>query len=719
MGRDPDKSCNISASQLELGELEMSGDTLNRNKNFGAWTGRLKRAAFFMVLATACIPWPSAVQAAASQEDIRVVIFADLGSKYKATVPAVTLKSSGSLSVGQNSGGSFQAWMGLPDSTARFSVDSYRVKVLEGNEAAAIKAAQALQKTNDKPTVFIGSKNGGSVYQVYAGLYASEQSAQAAVQRISSATGAQAEVKGNKHWSTGSYGSEQEANLVRTTIAAAGFDAFTVIQSRGQYAVWVGEESNDSKLSALKTELESKQPRLTLSKVNTTQTGLILRQEAGVTTGSQVMPHYMLSGSNNSKIIVNGGNNGIQVVERSQRTYRGDMEIGITSGQLALVNEVPLEQYLYSVVGAEVYSSWPAEALKAQAVAARSYALAQGNRFQIGNVVDGTLSQAYNGKSSEHANVNEAVDATAGEVIKSGGKVVEAVFSSNAGGVTADASEVWNSGGEAFASVDSSGDTSAQKGAQEWYHVLLSNGKTGYIREDNAKELEGVTEAGLDKITVTAENTNVRPIPQIQSTVTPVAKAQPGEEMIVLEKVPQSGDYAWVRGPFTAAQIAKSLQGKITGTVPSSVNHLDVTKRGPSGRVLEVEADGTPLKVKYPDMYRSAMGGLPSTLFDIASTGSYTVLGADEATTHVSGTQGTQILSASGSSTLSGNGVVVMNEDRHARVIDKTQSFIFTGKGNGHGLGLSQWGANGLAEQGYDYKKILQHYYKNVDIVKD
>ncbi|MBU9705313.1 SpoIID/LytB domain-containing protein [Paenibacillus sp. AK121] len=697
----------------------MSGDTLNRNKNFGAWTGRLKRAALIMVLATACIPWPSAVQAAAAQEDIRVVIFADLGSKYKATVPAVTLKSSGSLSVGQNSGGSFQAWMGLPDSTARFSVDSYRVKVLEGNEAAAIKAAQALQKTNDKPTVFIGSKNGGSVYQVYAGLYASEQSAQAAVQRISSATGAQAEVKGNKHWSTGSYGSEQEANLVRTTIAAAGFDAFTVIQSRGQYAVWVGEESNDSKLSALKTELESKQPRLTLSKVNTTQTGLILRQEAGVTTGSQVMPHYMLSGSNNSKIIVNGGNNGIQVVERSQRTYRGDMEIGISSGQLALVNGVPLEQYLYSVVGAEVYSSWPAEALKAQAVAARSYALAQGNRFQIGNVVDGTLSQAYNGKSSEHANVNEAVDATAGEVIKSGGKVVEAVFSSNAGGVTADASEVWNSGGEAFASVDSSGDTSAQKGAQEWYHVLLSNGKTGYIREDNAKELEGVTEAGLDKITVTAENTNVRPIPQIQSTVTPVAKAQPGEEMIVLEKVPQSGDYAWVRGPFTAAQIAKSLQGKITGTVPSSVNHLDVTKRGPSGRVLEIEADGTPLKVKYPDMYRSAMGGLPSTLFDIASTGSYTVLGADGATTHVSGTQGTQILSASGSSTSSGNGVVVMNEDRHARVIDKTQSFIFTGKGNGHGLGLSQWGANGLAEQGYDYKKILQHYYKNVDIVKD
>lgn len=124
----------------------MSGKAFNRESIFGAWMGRAKRAAAIMVLATVCIPWSSGVHAAAAQEDIRVVIFADLGSKYKATVPAVTLKSSGGLSVGQNSGGSFQTWMGLPDSTARFSVDSYRVKVLEGNEAAAIKAAQALQR---------------------------------------------------------------------------------------------------------------------------------------------------------------------------------------------------------------------------------------------------------------------------------------------------------------------------------------------------------------------------------------------------------------------------------------------------------------------------------------------------------------------------------------------------------------------------------------------
>jgi len=50
-------------------------------------------------------------------------------------------------------------------------------------------------------------------------------------------------------------------------------------------------------------------------------------------------------------------------------------------------------------------------------------------------------------------------------------------------------------------------------------------------------------------------------------------------------------------------------------------------------------------------------------------------------------------------------------------VVEAT-SFLFVGKGNGHGVGMSQWGAKGLADQGYDYKAILQYYYKNVELVK-
>ncbi|KAA2283975.1 sporulation protein, partial [Clostridioides difficile] len=75
-------------------------------------------------------------------------------------------------------------------------------------------------------------------------------------------------------------------------------------------------------------------------------------------------------------------------------------------------------------------------------------------------------------------------------------------------------------------------------------------------------------------------NTNVRAVPLIQSTVEPVAKMNPGNEAVVLAKVAQSNDYAWVRGPFTSAQLVKSLQGKTTSSVPASISTLEVTKRG-------------------------------------------------------------------------------------------------------------------------------------------
>ncbi|WP_036725677.1 SpoIID/LytB domain-containing protein, partial [Paenibacillus forsythiae] len=136
---------------------------------------------------------------------------------------------------------------------------------------------------------------------------------------------------------------------------------------------------------------------------------------AGLDLSSETqVPHYAVSGG--GKFMAAGSSSGIQLAERSKRTYRGSLELGGSNGSLSVINELPLEQYLYSVVGGEVSSSWPAEALKAQAVAARSYALAQGARFDIANVVDTTLSQVYNGIGTEAASVTSAVDATAGEV---------------------------------------------------------------------------------------------------------------------------------------------------------------------------------------------------------------------------------------------------------------------------------------------------------------
>lgn len=91
-------------------------------------------------------------------------------------------------------------------------------------------------------------------------------------------------------------------------------------------------------------------------------------------------------------------------------------------------------------------------------------------------------------------------------------------------------------GAGVFSNVDSPGDASAQAGLHTWYHVLLSSGVSGYIREDNVKELATKTEAGLSKVTVTAQNTNVRPIPLIQSTVEPVAKMNRARRLLFWRK---------------------------------------------------------------------------------------------------------------------------------------------------------------------------------------
>lgn len=670
---------------------------------------------------------PAGASHADSNSTIRVALYADIGSKYKSTVPVVTMLSTQSFTLMSNQPESTPLLSVPAQSRIRVSVDGYRVKVMETSSwKTAADAAKKLQSTSDKPQIYMISRNGTNVYQLYTGVYASEAAAKDGLTRVVKAgLGIPADqtpaVKGDKHLSAGRYSSEQEADTALSSITAAGFDAWKVVLSgsdgSAQFEVWVGEAANDKDLGAVQTAVSAVLPQLAMSAA--TSPGLIMRLDAGLDLSSETQAnHYMVSG-NDAKFLAVGSEAGIQLEERSKRTYRGNMELSNLRGSLAVINEVPLEQYLYAVVGGEVSSSWPDEALKAQAVAARSYAMAQGNRFEVANVVDSTLSQVYNGIGSEAPVIIKAVDATAGEVLMSGGKVIEAVFSSNSGGVTSDPSEVWGNGGDAFASVPSKEDVAATATAKKWYYLLLANGTSGYAREDNIKLTGNKTAAGLDIATATTKDVNVRPLPAVESSVSAVGKLNPGENAVVLDKVYESGSYSWIKGPYTSADLLKSLQGKTTSTLPSSILNLQVTQRGPSGRAIQVKANGQALDVKYPDMFRSAFNGLPSTLFDIVPAGSYTVLGADGATSTIGSSQSAGVLSASGKVNVNGSGTVVMGGDSSARAITNSSGFLFIGQGYGHGLGMSQWGVKGMADSGYDYKQILQHYYQNVTIVKE
>ena len=118
--------------------------------------------------------------------------------------------------------------------------------------------------------------------------------------------------------------------------------------------------------------------------------------------------------------------------------YRGAIEARSSRvrGGLNAINAVDMEDYLRGVIAAESPSSWPLDALKAQAVAARSYALSTGVGGNGFDHYDDTRSQVYGGVKAETARTDQAVAGTAGEVVQFKGKVAETYFFSTSGGHT-------------------------------------------------------------------------------------------------------------------------------------------------------------------------------------------------------------------------------------------------------------------------------------------
>ena len=128
--------------------------------------------------------------------------------------------------------------------------------------------------------------------------------------------------------------------------------------------------------------------------------------------------------------------------------YRGDLEVEPSPGvpgKVTLINQVGLEDYLLGVVPSEMAHGWPGEALKAQAVAARTYAAANiGRRSAKGFDLYATVDdQVYKGMSVESPDTTAAVRQTKGQILTYHGAPIDALFHSSSGGETDDALEVW------------------------------------------------------------------------------------------------------------------------------------------------------------------------------------------------------------------------------------------------------------------------------------
>lgn len=146
---------------------------------------------------------------------------------------------------------------------------------------------------------------------------------------------------------------------------------------------------------------------------------------------------------NSNKIVIKPEANGFVSVKR--KWYRGHFQLINDGLGLTVINDVPLEKYIQGVVPSEMPSGWEHDAHKAQAIAARSYALANlGKRGKFGyDLKDTPEDQAYGGASAETVNTNDAVSETEGIVLIYDGKIIPAFYSASAGGRTRSSGQVW------------------------------------------------------------------------------------------------------------------------------------------------------------------------------------------------------------------------------------------------------------------------------------
>jgi SpoIID/LytB domain protein len=125
------------------------------------------------------------------------------------------------------------------------------------------------------------------------------------------------------------------------------------------------------------------------------------------------------------------------------RKYRGSLVLKVKNENIFAINIVNIEDYVKGVIGYEMSEYFHIEALKAQAVASRTYGIYKIKQSSEYDVVDSVLNQVYKGFNTSFAKVEQAVEATRGDIIFSSGYVIETLFSANNGGYSEDAVNVW------------------------------------------------------------------------------------------------------------------------------------------------------------------------------------------------------------------------------------------------------------------------------------
>lgn len=213
-----------------------------------------------------------------------------------------------------------------------------------------------------------------------------------------------------------------------------------------------------------------------------------------------------------SLIIQPDNNSAEPTLEVNRRKYRGTISIHptIQGSGMTVVNTLAVEKYLYGIIAREISPDWAIEAIKAQAVAARTYALYSLNKHKSDgyDVCATTDCQVYGGIESEAARSSKAVDETRGVVLRFEGKLIPAFFHASSGGYTENSENVW---GTALPYLKGVSDFDQQSPHYRWTKELTPQemttllAKAGYILGD----IQTFTLSRLDKQPVNSSDRGI------------------------------------------------------------------------------------------------------------------------------------------------------------------------------------------------------------------
>lgn len=354
--------------------------------------------------------------------------------------------------------------------------------------------------------------------------------------------------------------------------------------------------------------------------------------------------------------------------------YYGSFEYSRNAGNITVCNIVTMQDYVKGVLPYEMSASWPQEALRAQAMCARTYAYSNIGKHSGFDLCNTTDCQVYRGTNSASENSDRAVESTNGMYILYDGKPISAVYHSSNGGATEDSENVWG------------GKNAYLRGVRDPYEDLDAATHGRWSAEYTGDEIKSI---------LNAKGYDIGRVVEVRPIYTNMGN------MLSMTFVDEAGKTVMVQKSATRSILNSDALNKHTYsqrfTISPKGSVVIPTPMAPStGVTLFVNRSTNGLALTDHVSIIGQNGKIQTLL-----TGDTVVVrSADGTSSYTVGASNTVASSMTSSTVPSGGSNV----------------FVVNGTGWGHNVGMSQNGAKGMANQGYTGEEIVHYYYTDVTI---